>query len=381
MPRYNLARFHRHVPNTHEAENAGATGDLLGRQSNPGRTVAVTMRAFVITGPRRAEVREVPRPEPRPGEVIVDVERVGVCGTDVEFFTGEMAYLHTGLAEYPIRIGHEWAGTVSSVGEGVDPAWVARRVTGDTMLGCGHCRRCLNERQHLCSDRYEIGIRNGWPGALAEQLPVPVTALVPLPEAVGPTLGALVEPGGNAFRSVRGAALAPGERMLVLGAGAIGLLVGQIAAAQGIDVHLMGRSERSRAFAGTLGFEHVWTRETLPELRFDAVVDASNSPDLPALALELVEPGRRVVYIGLAGHPSLIDTRVMALNDVTAVGVLSASGGLEGIVDLYASGTVDPRPLVGATVSLDEAADVLAGKRMPGWGDGPKVHVDPRRRV
>ena len=86
--------------------------------------------------------------------------------------------------------------------------------------------------------------------------------------------------------------------MLVLGSGASGLLVAQIAAAQGIDVHLMGRSERSRTFAGTLGFEHVWTRETLPELRFDAVVDASNSPDLPALALDLVEPGRRVVYIG-----------------------------------------------------------------------------------
>jgi threonine dehydrogenase-like Zn-dependent dehydrogenase len=337
------------------------------------------MRAFVITGPGRAEVREIPRPEPRAGEVVIDVERVGVCGTDVEFYTGEMAYLHTGLAEYPIRIGHEWAGTVSSVGEGVDSSWVGRRVTGDTMLGCGDCQRCLNGRQHLCSGRYEIGIRKGWPGALAEQLPVPVRALVPLPEAVGPMLGALVEPGGNALRSVRGAALAPGERMLILGAGAIGLLVAQIAASQGIDVHLMGRSQRSRTFARTIGFEHVWTRETLPVLRWDAVVDASNSPDLPALALELVEPGRRVVYIGLAGHPSLIDTRVMALNDVTAVGVLSASGGLEGTIDLYASGAVDPRPLVGTTVTLEEVADVLAGKRQPDWGDGPKIHIDPRR--
>jgi threonine dehydrogenase-like Zn-dependent dehydrogenase len=341
--------------------------------------MTVTMRALVITAPGRAEVREVPRPESRAGEVVIDVERAGVCGTDVEFYTGEMAYLHTGLAGYPIRIGHEWAGVVASVGEGVDPSWVGRRVTGDTMLGCGSCQRCRHGRQHLCSDRYEIGIRNGWPGALAEQLPVPVRALVPLPEGVGATLGALVEPGGNALRAVRGAALEPGERLLVLGTGAIGLLVAQIAAAQGIDVHLMGRSERSRTFAGTLGFEHVWTRETLPELRFDAVVDASNSPDLPALALDLVEPGRRVVYIGLAGQPSLIDTRIMALNDVTAVGVLSASGGLEGTIDLYASGAVDPRPLVAATVTLDEVADVLAGRRRPEWGDAPKVHVDPRR--
>jgi len=108
------------------------------------------------------------------------------------------------------------------------------------------------------------------------------------------------------------------------------------------------------------------------------VVDASNAPGLPALALDLVEPGRRVVYVGLAGQPSLIDTRTVALKDVTAVGVLSASGGLEGVIDLYASGAVDPRPLIAATVTLDEAASILAGDRRPGWGDAPKIHVDPR---
>ena len=337
------------------------------------------MRAFVITGPRRAEVREIPRPEPRPGEVVVDVERAGVCGTDIEFYSGEMAYLHTGQAEYPIRIGHEWAGVVSSVGDGVDASWVGQRVTGDTMLGCGHCERCTGGRQHLCADRYEIGIRNGWPGALAEQLPVPARALLPLPETVGPSLGALVEPGGNALRAVRGAGLASGERLLVMGAGAIGLLAAQIAAAEGIEVHLMGRSDRSRAFARTLGFEHVWTRETLPDLRWDAVVDASNAQELPALALDVVEPGRRVVYIGLAGQPSHIDTRTMALKDVTAVGVLSASGGLEGTIELYAAGSVDPRPLIATTIGLDEVADVLDGRRLPGWGDAPKIHVDPKR--
>jgi threonine dehydrogenase-like Zn-dependent dehydrogenase len=340
--------------------------------------MTVTMRTFVITGPGAAEVRDLPRPEPRAGEVVVDVERAGVCGTDVEFYSGEMAYLHTDQATYPIRIGHEWAGTVASVGDGVDPSWIGRRVTGDTMLGCGICGRCTSGRQHLCAERYEIGVRHGWPGALAEQLPVPVRALVPLPESVGPSAGALVEPGGNALRAVWGAGLDAGERLLVLGAGTIGLLVAQIAAAMGIEVHLVGRSERSRTFALKLGFGNTWTWETMPSLRWDAVVDASNSAGLPALALDLVEPGRRVVYIGLAGQPSLIDTRTMALKDVTAVGVLSASGGLEGITDLYASGAVDPLPLIAATVSLDEVAAVLAGRRGTGWGEAPKIHVDPR---
>ena len=290
-----------------------------------------------------------------------------------------MAYLHTGEATYPVRIGHEWCGTVSAVGAEVDPAWLGRRVTGDTMLGCGHCVRCRRGRQHLCAERYEVGIRGGWPGALAEQLAMPVSALQELPDTVDATLGALVEPGGNALRAVRGAAIVPGGRVLVLGPGTIGLLIARIAAADGAEVHVMGRDEPSLAFARSLGVDHCWTEATLPNVAFDAVVDASNAAALPALALDLVEPGGRVVYIGLAGAPSLVDTRTIALKDLTVVGVLSASGGLAATVDRYASGAVDPRPLVAATVGLDEVADVLAGRRDPRWGAAPKIHVDPRR--
>ena len=336
------------------------------------------VRAFVIDGPGQASVRDVDRPVAAPGQVVVDVERAGVCGTDAEFFSGAMTYLHTGQAEYPMRIGHEWCGVVSAVGEGVDESWIGRRVTGDTMLGCGRCRRCRAGSQHVCEDRFEIGIRHGWPGALAEQLAVPETALHALPDTVDLVLGALVEPGANALRAEWAANLSAGDRLLVLGPGTIGLLVAQFARAQGVEVHLVGRSERSMAFARELGFAHVWAAEALPRLPFDAIVDASHDPALPALALDLVEPGKRVVYIGLAGTPSTIDTRTLVLKDVTAVGILSGSTGLAGTIELYASGAVDPRPLVAATVGLEGVGEVLAGTRPTGSGAGPKFHVDPR---
>ena len=336
------------------------------------------MRAFVVTGPDQCEIQDVDSPKPEPGQVVVDIDRVGVCGTDVEFFTGEMAYLHQGCAEYPMRLGHEWCGTISAVGDGVDPVWVGRRTTGDTMLGCGVCRRCVKGLQHVCEDRFEVGIRGGFAGALAEQMAVPVTSLHPLPEAVDEVAGALVEPGGNALRAVRAAALEPGDRVLVLGPGTIGLLAAQFSLAAGAEVHIMGRSERSLDFALGLGVHGTWTAPEIPQLPFDAVIDASNSPDLPALALELVEPGKRVVYVGLAGRPSAIDTRTLVLKDVTAVGILSASPGLDGTIEHYASGSVDPRPLVAATVRLEDVGDVLRGSRPVGSGPGPKIHVDPR---
>ncbi|MGO2022355.1 MAG: hypothetical protein ACTH2N_08325, partial [Brachybacterium tyrofermentans] len=132
--------------------------------------------------------------------------------------------------------------------------------------------------------------------------------------------------------------------------------------------------------------------DTLPDLPLDAVIDAATSPELPAWALSRVEPGGRVVFIGIAGEPSRLDSRDLVLGDVTAVGVLSASPALGETIALYAAGTVDPRPLIAATISLDEVAGVLAGNRPSGAGTstgdgagvdpgvGPKIHIDPRLR-
>ncbi len=215
----------------------------------------------------------------------------------------------------------------------------------------------------------------GRPGALAEKVAVPHTALRELPEEVDDIRGALAEPGGNALRAVRAAALRPGDRVLVLGPGTIGILAAMFARAAGAEVHLMGRADRSLPFAATLGFDGAWTAQTLPELPWDAVIDASNAPRLPARAVELVEPGKRVVYIGIAPAESRLDTRELVLRDVTAVGILGASAGLDGAIDAYARGEVDPAPLVAATVRLEDLAPVLAG-RFPGEsGPGPKVHV------
>ncbi|HEY5431069.1 MAG TPA: alcohol dehydrogenase catalytic domain-containing protein [Solirubrobacteraceae bacterium] len=336
------------------------------------------MRAFAVTGPGKSAVWEVPAPTAPPGDVIVDVTRVGVCGTDVEFFTGEMAYLHDGHAAYPMRLGHEWCGVVSALGDGVDERWLGCRVAGDTMLGCGACHRCSAGVQHLCERRTEVGIRGGRPGALAGQLAVPATSLRALPAPVDDCAGAMAEPGGNALRAVRAADLRPGDRLLVLGPGTIGLLVARFAQAAGAEVHVLGNTESSLAFARSLGVDGAWVQADLPALPFDAVVDASNAATLPALALDLVQPGKRVVYIGLAGTPSPIDTRMLALKDVTAVGVLSGSPALTGAIEGYASGAVDPRPLVAAIVGLEQVGDVLAGWRPGDAGPGPKIHVDPR---
>jgi 2-desacetyl-2-hydroxyethyl bacteriochlorophyllide A dehydrogenase len=338
------------------------------------------MRAFVITGPREAGVVDVASPAAGAGQVVVDVDRVGLCGTDVELFEGTMSYLLDGFETYPLRPGHEWAGTVAAIGPDVAQSWLGARVTGDTMLGCGHCARCLRGRHHVCENRYEIGIRGGWPGALAEQLLVPETALHRLPDSLSASAGALVEPAGCALRAVDAAAVKAGDRVCVWGPGTLGLLITQFATARGALVDVVGIEPERLALATQLGAHAArLADEGIGDQLYQAVIDASTAPDVAARAVRQVEPSGRVVLVGIAETPSTIDTRSLVFGDITVVGILAASAGLDGAIEMFASGAIRTDPLVAATVGLDDVADVLSGRRPHDAGPGPKIHVDPRR--
>jgi 2-desacetyl-2-hydroxyethyl bacteriochlorophyllide A dehydrogenase len=338
--------------------------------------VADVMRALVIDAPRSARVCEVEVPRPAVGQVVVDVHRVGICGTDGELFTGELAYFEQGKSRFPLRPGHEWCGVVSAVGAKADEPWLGARVTGDTMLGCGHCNRCRAGNGHVCADRHEIGI-TAWPGALADQVLVPASSLHRLPASVDDRAGALVEPGGNAQRAVAAAQAGPGRRILVCGPGTIGLLAVAFGTAAGADVEVLAADPNRRELAATFGADRYWTADDPPPGVYDAVIDCTGDHRVPASALALVEPAGRVVYIGVSPRPSQIDSRDIVLNDLTVVGILGASAGLATAIEHYAQGRVVPGALAEVVVGLDRAVDALSGRIDP--APGVKIHIDPRR--
>ena len=175
-----------------------------------------------MIGPKQVEIKELPNLVAGAGQLLVDVERVGICGTDVELYTGEMAYYKSGRTTFPVQIGHEWAGTVSGVGVGVSQSWIGKRVTGDTMLGCGLCARCVMGKTYLCDDRIELGITDGWGGALAEQVLIPERYAFEIPDSISIAAAAMIEPAGNSLRTVEAAALLENQKLLILGAGTIG---------------------------------------------------------------------------------------------------------------------------------------------------------------
>ena len=165
--------------------------------------------------------------------------------------------------------------------------------------------------------------------------------------------------------------------MLVCGPGTIGLLTVAFAAAAGAEVHILALDGSRRALASSFGATGYWTGDDPPPMTYHAVVDCTDDHRVPALALTLTEPAGRVVYIGVSGTPSLIDSRDLVLGDLTAVGILGASAGIRPTIEHYADGRVDPSGLVDVTVGLSQAAEALAGRIST--GSGTKIHIDPLR--
>lgn len=336
------------------------------------------MRAFLIPCSGEGVVGDVAAPTPGTDQVVIDVLRAGICGTDVSVFHRNDDQDHRSGTHRPLRPGHEWSGRVVRLADGVPQEWLGRRVTGDTMIGCDHCARCADGRHHVCDQRFEIGIRGDWAGALAEQLVMPIRSLYELPDTVSDEAGAMVEPGANAYRAVAAAAIRPGLPVLVAGPGTIGLLCALHALALGAEVHVLGVDTDALGLATDLGVKGAWTADSLPKLPWDAVINATDDATMPQRAFELVEPGRRVVLIGSGHAPSTIDSRMLTAKDVTAVGILGGSAGLAATIDAYASGAVDPTPLIARTIGLGDVADALSGHTSRPGGR-PKTLVDPSR--
>jgi threonine dehydrogenase-like Zn-dependent dehydrogenase len=292
-----------------------------------------------------------------------------------------MLRLHEGDEAWPLRLGHEWVGRVRELAADVDPVWAGRRVTGDCMIGCGKCSLCKRGRHYVCAQRVEVGVRKR-DGAMAERIVLPVTDLLVVPETLSAAAGAMIEPGGNAWRAVAAADASPASRILIWGAGTIGLLATQFARAAGAEVHVVARRQASRQAAFEAGAAAAFDATDLPsfpsqEVGYTAVIEASGDPAAPTACARAVEPGGRLVLIGVASGPSLLDTRRLVVKDITTIGILGGSLGLAPTVAAYASGQVNPGTLVDRVVGLGQVTEVLAGWAGQAKGKAPKIQVDP----
>src|SRR3712207_582645 len=250
-------------------------------------------------------VEEVTEPAVEPGTVVVRPTAVGICGSEIEGYLGRM-----GNRTPPLVMGHEFAGTVTEVGEGVDEDLLGRVVAVNPLSSDGSCRLCRAGLTNLCPNRTLVGIHS--PGGFAEYTLAPAENVYPLPEGVEARTGALAEPLANAFHAARlglAGGLADAEHAVVIGGGTIGLMCLQAAVLDGIpDVRVVEpvapRREQALALGAGAAYESAEElRRVLDDLTeglgADLVIDAVGAEVTRRAALELLRPGGRAVFIGL----------------------------------------------------------------------------------
>lgn len=273
------------------------------------------MKALVYTGSEQTELRDEPAPEVGPGEALVEVEAVGICGSDMHAWHGRDP-----RRVPPLILGHEACGRVL---EGSVPG---ARVVLNPLISCGTCDDCRTGRSNICSSRELIGMSR--PGAFAEQIAVPERNLIPVPEGLEPAKAALTEPCATAWHALVLAARAswrpiPESRALVIGGGSVGLLAGLILRAWGArEVLLAETNALRRQTVGAAGLEVFDPMADPAEAGgFDLVLDAVGAEATRAAAIAAVRPGGVIAHVGLQDWAGSFDARTLTLSEVTLVGV------------------------------------------------------------
>jgi (R,R)-butanediol dehydrogenase / meso-butanediol dehydrogenase / diacetyl reductase len=309
-------------------------------------------RALVLDRPREWRVRTLPAAAPGPGEVVVEPVYVGLCGTDLHIVAGRHP-----RARLPLVLGHEIVG-VAAAGQ-----WADQAVVVDPTISCGSCPACRSGDGHVCLSLRLVGIDR--PGGLAGRLCVAEAKLHPVPAGMPLTTAALAEPLAVAVHAAARAGPYLGARVVIFGAGPIGLLTGLVTRAAGARTVLVVEPRRSRReAAGRLGFETAAEAEAVPGILgghlADVAFDAAGVPAVAQHATHLVRPKGAVVVEGLHGEPAPVDLAALTFAELTLLGSrVYRPADLELALGLLAAGSLDVTSLVSEVVDLADVPEAL----------------------
>lgn len=329
--------------------------------------------------------------EPRPGNVVIAVQYCGICGSDLHEFAAGPAMIRTSPhpltgAVPPITLGHEFSGDVVSVGAGVDESWVGTLVSVDSSLHCGTCPACRAGDYHVCASGGAVGLAAD--GAFADLVEIPATQLFRVPEGVPARLAALAEPLAVGLHAARRGDVAPGDRVLVTGAGFIGMaaILGALACGAA-EVYVSEPDPQRRQLAMHIGATATFDPSTDDVRREvfsatgrvgpDVAIDATGIPQVLNMAIRSVRRRGRIVIAGLGELPLECSVRDLVLYERSVLGSLGSRLEIPRVLGLMASRRWDLSALITGVYSLDDSQAVFSDLAR-GPSGGLKVLLTPR---
>lgn len=318
------------------------------------------MRALYYLGPERIELRETEEPALAPGESRVRILATGICGSDLHAYHG-----HDPRRQPPLILGHEAAGEV------VEGALAGKRVTMNPLIVCGVCDHCLAGQQNLCSNRTMIGMTRA--GSFAESVTIPDHCLIELPDTLPEVAAALTEPAATALHGInrleRSLPRSLSEAsVLVIGAGAIGLLAALMLRQRGVrNLLMVDTNPLRRETAAHSGFEVLDPRESaLPSGSYHAVVDCVGAGPTRDMSVTAARPAGVILHLGLQDNERGPDARAITLKELTFLGAYTYTpSDLKATVELLDSralGDLDWVEVRRLDQGADAFADLVAGR-------------------
>ena len=342
------------------------------------------MKAMVYHGNRDLRLETVADPTPGDGEALLKVDFCGICATDIEEYVYGPKFIDK--AKLPIITGHEVTASVVEAPDQTGRLKAGTRVALNTVLTCGTCFWCSIGETPQCEQFTVVGFDR--PGGLAEYLAWPVDELIPLPDNVSSESAALIEPSGVAHHCVQRGKIQPGETVAVVGAGTVGTLAMQIAAAKGARVFAVDVKQMSLDLASSLGAEVAINaaeedaEEVLKGLTEgrgpDVVIDAAGAPNTPADCMKYVRRGGRVVLVAIYTSTPEFDFNSIVAQENTVIGTIAyGRADVQASVDLIASGKLRTTPLITDRIGLEEVIDVGFERMMAPTKDVFRILVKP----
>jgi L-iditol 2-dehydrogenase len=317
------------------------------------------MKQAVMTAPGEIEVREVAPPRAGAGEVLLRIRRIGVCGSDVHVYHGKHPY-----TSYPVVQGHEFSAEVAGVGEGVDGVPVGAKVTATPQNTCGQCRQCLRGDYHICDGLAVRGFQA--PGCAQELYVTDAGKVLLLPDEFTFEQGALVEPVAVAVHAV-GRVDAPlaGRNVVVLGAGPIGNLVGQVARSEAAEVLITDLSEHRLEVARQCALAHTSDPDAEPLCEavqkafgpdgFEVAFECAGVEATIAAAVGCIQKGGTVIVVGVFGEKPRVDLGFVQDRELTLRGTLMYKReDYQRAIELIAAGGIATDPLISKHFTLSE---------------------------
>ncbi len=297
------------------------------------------------------KLKDLPTPEPAPGEVLIRVHLAGICRTDLEAMRGYRAF-----AGIP---GHEFVGVVAGP---PDSPWLNRRVVGEINLACGSCDLCGRGLARHCRSRRVVGLKDR-PGVFARFVALPAANLHAVPDNLTDEAAVFTEPLAAALAVTEAVPPLAGSRVLVVGDGPLGLLSSFVLALQGAEVHLAGHYHNHLKLAEPFGVRGFLEKD-LDGRDYEVVVEASGSPTGLALALEKVRPQGTVVLKSTYKGQFPLETASVVVPEIRLLG--SRCGPFPAALRLLKGGWIDPRPLISRRFPLSQGVEAVAWAQQPG---------------